>query len=146
MSDDKRYGIGELAKLGGVSRRTVRYYVQRGLLPAPTGTGRGDHYTQQHLDALIQVKQLQEAGVPLAEIAQRLSGTEDPTPPMVSPSDPAALPIAHSPAPSAPKRSQWIRLHLAEGLELHLRLDRFGLNDGRMTQLIAAVRRILGQE
>ena len=38
-----RYNIDELADLGGVSRRTVRYYVQEGLLPAPLGVGRGRH-------------------------------------------------------------------------------------------------------
>jgi len=39
---DERYSVGELADLGGVSRRTVRYYVQEGLLPTPLGVGRGD--------------------------------------------------------------------------------------------------------
>jgi len=33
----KRFSVGELAELGGVSRRTVRYYVQEGLIPAPLG-------------------------------------------------------------------------------------------------------------
>jgi hypothetical protein len=33
LSQEPRYGIDELAERGGVSRRTVRYYVQRGLLP-----------------------------------------------------------------------------------------------------------------
>ena len=33
--EEGRYDIDELADLGGVSRRTVRYYVQEGLLPAP---------------------------------------------------------------------------------------------------------------
>src|SRR5687767_2623518 len=74
----QRYGIEELAELGGVTRRTVRYYVQRGLLPAPTGTGRGQHYTDEHLATLVQIRQLQEAGVPLAEIPARLGRPEPP--------------------------------------------------------------------
>src|SRR5919199_3203016 len=72
--DERCYGIKELAELGGVTRRTVRYYVQRGLLPAPLGTGRGPHYTPAHLERLIHIRKLQEAGVPLAEIAARLDG------------------------------------------------------------------------
>ena len=36
---DALYAIGELADLGGISRRTVRYYVQEGLLPPPRGLG-----------------------------------------------------------------------------------------------------------
>src|SRR5215470_17384123 len=79
MGQDKRderccYGIAELAQLGGVTRRTVRYYVQRGLLPTPLGTGRGPHYTLAHLERLIHIRQMQETGVPLAEIAARLDG------------------------------------------------------------------------
>src|SRR5919202_6419080 len=72
--DERCYGIKELAELGGITRRTVRYYVQRGLLPTPLGTGRGPHYTQVHLERLIHIRRLQETGVPLAEIAARLDG------------------------------------------------------------------------
>ena len=72
--DERCYGIKELAELGGVTRRTVRYYVQRGLLPTPLGTGRGPHYTPAHLERLIHIRKLQEAGVPLAEIAAQLDG------------------------------------------------------------------------
>ena len=70
---DERYSVGELADLGGVSRRTVRYYVQEGLLPAPHGVGRGDHYGREHLERLLQVKALQEAGRTLDEIRQLLA-------------------------------------------------------------------------
>ena len=59
---ESRHAIGELADLGGVSRRTVRYYVQEGLLPAPLGVGRGRHYGAEHLEQLLKVKALQEQG------------------------------------------------------------------------------------
>ena len=62
MPRTTRYAIGDLADLGGVSRRTVRYYVQEGLLPAPFGVGRGNHYGPEHLDQLLRVKALQEWG------------------------------------------------------------------------------------
>src|SRR5262245_47430903 len=71
---ERCYGIEELAELGGVTRRTVRYYVQRGLLPTPLGTGRGPHYTAAHLERLIHIRKLQEVGVPLTEIATQLDG------------------------------------------------------------------------
>src|SRR5437660_10607797 len=83
--DERCYGIAELAERGGVTRRTVRYYVQRGLLPTPLGTGRGPHYTSAHLERLIHIRKLQEAGVPLAEITARLDGV---------PQTPASLPAA----------------------------------------------------
>lgn len=74
MADDPRYAIGDLADLGGVSRRTVRYYVQEGLLPAPFGLGRGNHYGPEHLNQLVRVKAMQEAGRTLDEIRQTLNG------------------------------------------------------------------------
>ena len=68
-----RFTIGELATRGGVSRRTVRYYVQRGLLPAPLGTGRGPHYASEHLEALVRIRDRQRAGVSLEVIKRELS-------------------------------------------------------------------------
>jgi hypothetical protein len=63
------YSIGELAERAGVSRRAVRFYVQRGLLPEPVGVGRGAHYTDEHLRRLKEVKELQLRGMSLLEIA-----------------------------------------------------------------------------
>lgn len=105
-ADTPRYSIGELAKLGGVSRRTVRYYVQRGLLEAPTGLGRGRHYTQRHLDTLIRIRKLQEAGRPLAAIGNRIG-------PGPEPESPAS--------PRPPRFATWTRIEIADGVELHLR-------------------------
>src|SRR6266404_5771758 len=62
------YSIVELAELGGVSRRTVRYYVQESLLPPPLGVGRGRHYGSEHLARLLAVKAMQEQGMTLEEI------------------------------------------------------------------------------
>ena len=62
MAEDVRYAVGDLAELGVVSRRTVRYYVQEGLIPPPFGVGRGNHYGREHLDRLLRVKAMQEAG------------------------------------------------------------------------------------
>src|SRR4029450_11325862 len=74
VPDEPRYAIQDLADLADVSRRTVRYYVQEGLIPAPLGVGRGHHYAQAHLDRLLQVKELQAAGRTLDEIRAALDG------------------------------------------------------------------------
>lgn len=110
MPDGPRYAIGDLADLGGVSRRTVRYYVQERLLPPPYGVGRGNHYGQPHLDRLLQVKALQEAGHTLDEIRGALAGT-----PERGRRRPAA-----SPRDDAPPRSLWRRIALSDGVELHV--------------------------
>lgn len=109
---EPHYSIAELARLGGVSRRTVRYYIQRELLPAPLGLGRGKHYTQAHLDALIQIRQWQEQGDSLATIARRLTHATTAESPGTS-AAPASAPVEVFQA--------WLRLPLDEGVELHIR-------------------------
>ena len=108
MSDTVLYAIGDLADLGGVSRRTVRYYVQEGLLPAPLGLGRGNHYGPAHLEQLLKVKAMQEAGRTLEEIKQALGGTG----PRGS--------LARADSLHALDRSVWRRITLAPGVEVHV--------------------------
>jgi DNA-binding transcriptional MerR regulator len=110
VTDAVRYAIGDLAELAGVSRRTVRYYVQEGLLPAPLGLGRGNHYGQEHLERLLRVKALQEAGRSLDEI-RRAIGQARPSHEAIRAFDAAE--------PSVP-RTLWRRLTLAPGVELHV--------------------------
>lgn len=74
----RNYKLEELAAEAGVSPRTVRYYVQRGLLPAPEFRGKDTAYGREHLLRLRAVKRLQEASLPLDEIQARLlNATED---------------------------------------------------------------------
>src|SRR5262249_23731198 len=127
--DECYYGINELAELGGVTRRTIRYYVQRGLLPTPLGTGRGPHYTPSHLERLIHIRQLQETGVPLAEIAARLDGVPQ-------------TPVSALEVP--PERSTWIRFVLAEGVELHVRAGTASFQPLQLVRLVEAARQTLG--
>jgi hypothetical protein len=66
--DGRRYSIGELAEITGVSRRTVHFYVQRRLVDPPLGRGRGRHYDHRHVEQIRRVRELQRLGVSLAEI------------------------------------------------------------------------------
>ncbi len=128
MDDDEkrdresRYAIGELAQLGRVSRRTVRYYIQRGLLAPPTGVGRGRHYTQRHLDTLIRIRELRESGLPLVEIAGRLVDDR-----LLQPSAPPQA----APPPARPSYSSWTRIEIGDGIELHLRDRRLDSRQAR---------------
>ncbi len=62
------FNIEYLAQKAGVSRRTVRYYIQRGLLPPPLGHKRGAYYTEAHLERLLLILKLSAKGVPLIRI------------------------------------------------------------------------------
>ena len=68
--------IGEIADRTGVSRRTVRYYVQRGLIDAPLGRGRGSGYSQAHVEQIERVLRLQREGVTLDTIEQLPEGED----------------------------------------------------------------------
>ncbi len=70
--EPRTYGIEELARLSGVSRRTIRYYVQIGLLQAPVGERRAARYSADHLERLLKIRRLALNHVPLEEIAGSL--------------------------------------------------------------------------
>lgn len=71
------YSLNDLTKLTGVSQRTVRYYIQSGLLPAPAGSGPAARYSEVHLDRLRLIRRLQSGHLPLAEIRRRLEALPD---------------------------------------------------------------------
>jgi DNA-binding transcriptional MerR regulator len=142
--DERCYSIAELAELGGVTRRTVRYYVQRGLLPTPLGTGRGPHYTAAHLERLMHIRRLQETGVPLAEVAARLDGA-----PQTPASATAVLPerstsLRASSTHVLPEGGTWMRFVLVDGVELHVRTGAASLQPSQLARLIEATRQTLG--
>ncbi|GDX81690.1 hypothetical protein LBMAG42_35010 [Deltaproteobacteria bacterium] len=70
----------ELADAADVTARTVRYYIQQGLLPPPVGGGATASYTDAHLRQLKAIKAFQLQHLPLSEIRSRL-GQEPPAEP-----------------------------------------------------------------
>jgi DNA-binding transcriptional MerR regulator len=119
---DGLLGVAELADLGGVSRRTVRFYVQEGLLPAPLGVGRGRHYGPEHLKRLLEVKALQEGGRSLAEIREVVEGGARARRASAVPMDPVP-------------RAQFVRLTVLPGVELNLSSAYRVPSPGRLAEL-----------
>jgi len=76
MTPDTTLDLAELSARAGVSTRTVRYYIQQGLLPAPESRGPGAHYGGEHLDRLHLIRRLQREHLPLAEIRRRLEALD----------------------------------------------------------------------
>jgi DNA-binding transcriptional MerR regulator len=77
-----RYGIRELVQASGVPRRTVRYYVQIGLLAPPAGAGRGHYYLPAHLERLVRIRDLRQQGRSLDEIRALLDRGDAGTAPL----------------------------------------------------------------
>jgi DNA-binding transcriptional MerR regulator len=110
---ERGWKLVELAAQAGVSIRTVRYYVQRGLLSAPAFRGPDTVYGEEHLLRLQAIRRLQALHWPLDAIQVELSRRDAADLEQLASHGPASQ---VSPATAA----SWRRITLAEGLELHL--------------------------
>lgn len=72
------WSIAEVARLSGLTSRTLRHYDEIGLLPPAFVAGNGyRHYGQDELLRLQQIRVLRELGVGLPEIARILDAQTD---------------------------------------------------------------------
>ena len=122
------FNIQTLARKTGITRRTIRYYVQRGLIPRPEGGGRGHYYTKDHLDSIKKIQQLSSQGVPLEAIKRLVSGggiaeaaRQEPAAPSYSEPAESTFPMSH--------KSQWIRINLGTDVELSFKKDALSDDD-----------------
>lgn len=74
--EDKRYSVAELAKMAGVTERTLRYYDQIGLLVPARGDNGYRAYSAEDVHMLQRIMLLRSCGIGLAEIAHALSNPE----------------------------------------------------------------------
>src|SRR5512146_1501019 len=73
-----RITIGKLAHYAGVTIKAVRHYHQRGLIEEPPRDSSGyRRYSAQHAIALVKIKTLADAGVPLSRIKELLAADPD---------------------------------------------------------------------
>ena len=118
------FSLDELATLAALPKRTVRYYIQLGLLDRPVGETRGAHYLPSHLDALLRIRQLTEAGISLERVRAVLRG--DP---------PAVPPRARQPGSVEVRSHIWI----APGVELQVSPEQAEVTPEDIRQLAQAV-------
>ena len=123
-NEAQKFNLDELCALVDLPRRTVRFYMQQGLVDRPEGSGRGAHYTPRHLDQLLTIKKWKQAGLSLERIGELLGGAETPVPP--PPVRPGQVDV-------------WSRVHIAEGVELHLEPKRAGLSPEQLRALVREI-------
>ena len=85
MKRDDIFSIDQLSSLTETPRRTVRYYIQQGLVSRPKGSKRGSFYTTRHLEQLLEIRKWQRAGLSLERIRDLLVAPDDgelPVPPL----------------------------------------------------------------
>ena len=85
------FSLDDLCTLAALPKRTVRYYIQIGLLDRPVGETRAAHYLSSHLDSLLRIKQLTEAGIALERVRDVLRGEPAAVPPR--PRQPGAVDV-----------------------------------------------------
>jgi DNA-binding transcriptional MerR regulator len=120
----KKFNLDDLCTLSDISKRTVRYYMQIGLMDPPIGSTKAAHYLHQHLDQLLTIRKLSEAGVSLERIREVLSGEAPPLPPRQRQSG------------SVEVRSH---LFIADGVELEISPEQAGLSPEQVRSLVRAV-------
>lgn len=63
------FGIAEAARLAGVSKQTVEYYILVGLIaPIRRGRSRRRAFNRKHVRRIRLIRELNETGLPLREI------------------------------------------------------------------------------
>ncbi len=72
MSVGKLYRIGELASLVNVSKRTIDYYTQLGLLDVTRSESNYRYYTEKTIEQLKLIEQYKKQHLPLEEIKERI--------------------------------------------------------------------------
>ena len=65
-----KYKVSELAEKAGVTKRTIHYYISKGLLLPPDGTGINSLYNDEHLERILLIKKLQAEYMPLNKIRE----------------------------------------------------------------------------
>jgi len=125
--DSKTYSIDELCVITNLPKRTVRYYIQLGLVDRPIGETKAAHYLSKHLDQLLRVKKLTEARVPLDQIRQLIEAGKDE---VVSTSrrQPGSVQVK-------------THLYISPGIELLISAEESGLKPEQMRELLKTVMR-----
>ena len=96
-----RLSIDQLSTLAGLTPRTVRYYIQQGLVSRPEGAKRGAYYGRRHLEQLLLIRRWTDAGLSLDRVRELIAGAPEDPPPR--PARPGTVEV-------------WSRLTLADGL------------------------------
>ena len=71
------YKVSELAEKAGDTKRTIHYYISKGLLLPPEGSGVNSLYNDEHLERILLIKKLQAEYMPLNKIREYI--LENPT-------------------------------------------------------------------
>jgi len=137
-NEPEKFTLDELCSLVDVPKRTIRFYMQEGLVDRPEGAKRGAYYLRRHLEQLLEIQKWQKAGLSLERIKELLAGPEGEGP----------LPPPRRRRPG--ELEVWSHLVIRDGVELHIEPRQADLTPEQIRELsrgvMALVKRITGKE
>jgi len=99
------HSLTEVARIAGVTPRTVRYYIGQGLLRPAARTGPGATYDDDQVRRLMLIRRLQRQHLPLAAIRSRLAELD--------PAEVSELLAEPEAEPATSSALEYIRQHLS---------------------------------
>lgn len=124
------YPLSDLCVLTDLPPRTIRYYVQVGLVDRPEGETRAAKYGAKHLEQLLLIKKWTAAGVSLDRIRELLQGQDAPIP--VRPTQPGSIEVCS-------------HLKVVDGIEVVIEPGRAGLTPEQVRRFIKGVMEAFAQ-
>lgn len=112
---EPHHNLDDLATLTDLTLRTIRYYIQQGLVDRPIGEKRAAYYTARHVDQLLTIRKWQAAGVSLGRIREILQEPPSGLLPPPRPRGPGTVEV-------------WSHIVIADGVEITLEPGRAGLS------------------
>lgn len=125
--EQKTFSLEDLCTLVEMSKRKVRFYMQKGLVDRPEGVGKGAFYSHRHLQQLLTIRKWKTAGLSLERIQDLILDSE--------PSQEEAFPI---PPPRRKRTGDvevWSHLYIQDGIELHIEPQRSNLTPEQVRAL-----------
>ena len=126
-SQEEKFTIDELCTFAGMNKRKIRYYIQRGFVDRPEGTGKGAFYTSTHLQQLLSISKWKNAGLSLKRIQEIFAGEKN---------------IIQSGKPLPPPRLKkqgeielWSHQFIDNGVELHIEPNQAELSPDQVRNL-----------
>ncbi len=128
---DQKFILDEICALVEMNKRKVRFYIQKGLVDRPEGTGKGAFYTHAHLEQLLAIRKWKGAGLTLERIQEILGSEKD-----------AYQSDRPLPPPILKKQGSvevWSHMNVDDGIELHIEPKRAGLSPDQVRVLFREV-------
>ena len=115
-NNNRTFTLDELCTLVEMNKRKIRFYIQKGMVERPEGTGKGAFYTHQHLEQLLAIRKWKEAGLTLERIHDLLGDENQGS---------SSGGLVPPPRPKKPGSIEvWSHLHITDGVELHIEPQR----------------------